>query len=254
MERYAGRWQAVALVAAITAGAGTAGAQQQPQEPAGDAVFSADVTVERAVVDGQGRLQRELPRSRYRIERFSGGRSRMVMLATTPEPRVGPMADAYAGLVVEFDAAAGGVRVLGKDGRPLPGAPPLTGNLMPVELTEGGDNALVLTDETTARRRDLTRQFGSRVGTLRRMERYLTKAGNRVQEVLVAPATALPIEVNVVEGGVLEERHEFEYENRGRGRLVRTRMRSESRLPGATNERLVSVTTLSDVRMAGGVE
>ncbi len=178
----------------------------------------------------------------------------MVMLATTPEPRVGPMADAYAGLVVEFDAAAGGVRVLGKDGRPLPGAPPLTGNLMPVELAEGDNNAIVVTNETTARRRDLTRQFGSSVGTLRKMERYLTKSGNRVQEVLVAPATALPVEVNVVEDGVLEERYEFEYENRGRGHLVRTRLRSESRLPGATSERLVSITTLSDVRMAGGVQ
>ena len=255
MERSTVRWQAVAVAAAMAAGRHVASAQGTvPVEPAEGAAFSAVVTVERSIVDERGKVARELPRSRYRIQRFAGGRSRMTMLASTPEPRVGPMADAYAGLVVEFDPA-GGLRVLGKDGRPMPGASPLPGGLMPAELTGDADSGMVAAShDAPVRRRELTRHFGSRSGTVRRLERYLTKSGSRLQEVLVSPATALPVEVNIVNDGVLEEHHEFAYEERTLGRLVRTRTRSESRVPGPTRERLVSVTTLSDVRMNGGAE
>ena len=57
--------------------------------------------------------------------------------------------------------------------------------------------------------------------------------------------------MNVVTGGTLSERHEFGYEERPDGRIIRTRARSESRV-GTSNERLVSITTLTDVRTTGG--
>jgi hypothetical protein len=232
-----------------------ASAQAVDTEPADGAVFSADVTVERAVIDGKGRVTRHLPPSKYRIERFAGGRSRMVMQASTAGPRIGPLADRYAGMIVEFDPAGAGLRIIGSDGRPLPGAPPVPAGLAPPELAQGADDGLVTPARHAARRRvELTAHFGTRTGTVRRLERYLARRGTRVQEVLVSSATALPVEVNVADDGVLEEHHEFAYEEGAHGQLVRTRTRSESRVPGKADERLVSVTTLSNVRVAGGVE
>jgi len=165
------------------------------------------------------------------------------------------MADPYAGMIVEFDPAGSGLRLLGSDGQPLPGAPPLPAGLVPPELARGADDGLVTpARDAVTRRGELGRHFGSRMGSVRRLERYLARHGTRVQEVLVSPATALPVEVNVADGGVLEEHHEFAYDADAHGRLVRTRTRSESRVPGTANERLVSVTTLANVRVTGGVE
>lgn len=255
MVRSTGKWQTAALVAALTAMAHSAGAQSVDTAPADGAVFSADVTIERAVIDGKGRVTRRLPASKYRIERFAGGRSRMAMQASRPGPRIGPLADPYAGMIVEFDPEGSGLRIIGSDGQPLPGAPPLPVGLVPPELAPGTDDGLVTPAGDAVRRRsELSRNFGTRSGSVRRLERYLARHGTRVQEVLVSPATALPVEVNVADEGVLEEHHEFAYEAGAHGRLVRTRTRSESRLPGTVNERLVSVTTLANVRVAGGVE
>jgi hypothetical protein len=239
----------------MVVGAEIASAQAVDTEPPDGAVFSADVTVERAVIDGNGRVTRQLPPSKYRIERFAGGRSRMVMHASTAGPRIGPLADPYAGMIVEFDPAGSGLRIIGSNGQPLPGAPPLPAGLIPPELARGADDGLVTpARDAVTRRGELSRHFGTRTGSVRRLERYLYRDGTRVQEVLVSPATALPVEVNVADDGVLEEHHEFAYEESAHGQLVRTRTRSESRVPGTVNERLVSVTTLANVRAAGGVE
>lgn len=244
-------WQAMAPAAAMVMAALTAWAQDTPAEPPGAAEFSAEVTVERALVDEQGQVVQELPRSRYRIERFAGGRSRMAMLPGTPGPRRGPLGDASAGMVVELDPAHGTLRVLGKDGRPVPGAPPPLA-LAPPEMSRQ-DGLVAKAREATARRRDLGRQFGARTGSVRNLERYLQRRGERTEETLVSPATALPLEMNVVEGGELAEHHEFTYQEAAPGQLVRTRTRSESRVPGGGGQRLVAITSLTDVRVAGGV-
>lgn len=255
MVRSTRTWHKAALVMAMVVTATRASGQAADTTPADGAEFSADVTVERAVIDGTGKVTRQLPPSKYRIERFAGGRSRMAMLASTAGPRVGPLADPYAGMIVEFDPAGSGVRILGKDGQPLPGASPVPAGMVPPELARGADDGLVTpARDAVTRRGELSRHFGTRTGSVRRLERYLARDGTRVQEVLVSPTTALPVEVNVADGGVLEERHEFAYDEVAHGQLVRTRTRSESRVPGTANERLVSVTTLANVRVAGGVE
>ena len=255
MVQRTGKWHTAALVMTMVAATELASAQAVDTEPADGALFSADVTVERAVIDGKGRVTRHLPPSKYRIERFAGGRSRMAMQGTTAGPRIGPLADPYAGMIVEFDPAGAGLRIIGSDGRPLPGAPPLPAGLTPPELARGADDGLVTPARDAIRRRgELSTHFGTRTGSVRRLERYLARHGTRVQEVLVSPATALPVEVNVADRGVLEEHHEFAYDEGPHGQIVRTRTRSESRVPGQANERLVSVTTLSNVRVAGGVE
>lgn len=259
MKRSTTTWPmaVMAMATGVTMGATATRAHAQAPDttPAHGAVFSADVTVERTVIDGRGTVTRQLPASKYRIERFAGGRSRMAMQASTAGPRRGPLADPYAGMIVEFDPAGSGVRILGSDGQPLPGAPPVPGAMAPPELARGDDDGLVTWARAAHQRRsELSRHFGTRTGSVRRLERYLARDGTRVQEVLISPATALPVEVNVLDSGVLEERHEFAYDDDGNGRLVRTRTRSETRMPGTADERLVSVTTLANVRMAGGGE
>ncbi len=262
MDRRTKKWPAALVFSAVAATGTAAGAQTTRVDPAavaapapaGDALFSAEVTVERAVVNEKGTVIRDLPRSRYRIEHFTGGRSRMAMLPSAPGPRVGPLADPYAGMVVEFDPAGAGLRLLGRDGQPVPGAPPLPAGLVPPELGQGRHDGLVTPRrERDQRRADLTRQFGTRAGTVRQLERYVDSRGARWQEVLVEPATALPVEVNVVQDGRLDEHHEFSYDEPTPGHLVRTRTRSETRVPGAA-ERLIAVTTLAHVRVSGGVE
>ncbi len=74
MERKTMKWQATLVLAAVVSA--RAAAQQPEIEPAGSALFSAEVTVDRSVVDDHGNVVRDLPRSRYRIEQFAGGRSR----------------------------------------------------------------------------------------------------------------------------------------------------------------------------------
>ncbi len=123
----------------------------------------------------------------------------------------------------------------------------------PPELSRG-EGLVTSLREATKRRGELARLFGARTGSVRNLERYLETRGARVQEVLVQPGTALPVEMNVVQDGRLEERHEFTYDERAPGRLVRTRTRSESRVPGAAGQRLIAVTTLTDVRVAGGAQ
>lgn len=243
-------WPAMAPAAAMVMAAMTAWAQETPAEPPGAAEFSAEITVERALVDEQGQVVQELPRSRYRIERFAGGRSRMAVLPGQPGPRRGPLSDASAGMVVEFDPALGTLRVLGKDGRPVQGEPPPL-SMAPPELSRQ-DGLVVKTREASSRRRDLGRQFGVRSGSVRTLERYLRQRGERTEETLVSPASALPLEMNVTEAGELAEHHEFTYQEAAPGQLVRTRTRSESRVPGAARQRLVAVTTLADVHVAGG--
>ncbi len=249
MERRTMRWPATLMLAVTMAARAAAG---QPEvEAAGGALFSAEVTVDRSVVDERGKLVRDLPRSRFRIEQFAGGRSRMAMLAGTGGPRVGPLADPYAGMVVEFDPAGAGLRLLGPDGRPVAGVPPVPASFTPSELTRG-EGLVTSMREAATRRGELARHFGTRTGSVRNLERYLETHGPRVHEVLVQPSTALPVEMNVVHDGLLEEHHEFTYDQRASGQIVRTRTRSESRVPGAKGQRLVSVTTLADVRVAGG--
>jgi hypothetical protein len=236
----------------VLVGAGGVRAQTNGSITAGG--FSAQVSVERTMVDERGKVIRELPGSRYRMERTADGRLRLTMLATRSYPTSGPLADAYAGLVVEQDGASGALRVLGKDGRPLPGIPALPASVVRTAVPAASDEGLIArVGALAARRAALTQTFGARVGAVRGLDRYVVKRGAAIEEVLVSPQAALPVEINVVEGGVLTERHQYDYEAQPDGALVRTRARSESRT-GQGQERLVTVTTLSQVRIDGGAQ
>jgi hypothetical protein len=90
------------------------------------------------------------------------------------------------------------------------------------------------------------------VGRLRGFDRYLGRDGKTVRELLVSPDSALPAEMNVVDDGALVERHTFEYVRVSNGSWVRQRSSSEAVVPGRPSQRLVAVTTMDDIRTAGG--
>ena len=244
-------WRFAVVAAAMVAAAHPAAAQQ-PGEVAGTEVtFSAEVTVTHTIVDRTGKVTRELPGSRHRLERLDGGRVRMTMLATRANPRSGPLADAYAGITVDTDAATGGMRVRDRQGKTIQLAS-TSGLAMPPASTDDG---LVVTSSGRGRRTAAwTEQFGRPVGLVRALHRYLARRGRVVEEALVAPDTALPLELNRLEDGILVEHHTFEYATLGEHRLVRVRTRSETALPQGKGARMVSLTTLSDIRVNGGAQ
>ena len=239
---------AAAMAATLMVWARVAAAQPagEPMDPA--VSFSADVTVTQAIVDRSGKITRELPASRYRLERLDGGGLRTTMLATRHSPARGPLADAYAGITVDVDPATGTLRARDARGVELTTPPPAAGAAPAAD----DDSTLVVAPGDRPRRlAALVSQYGRPIGSVRSLERYLARRGRVIEEMLVAPDTAVPIELNRLEDGVLVEHHAFEYAPVGDGRLVRVRARSEAALPERQGERLVSLTMLSDIRVKG---
>ena len=240
-----GRAAAMAATLMVWARVATAQPANEPMEPG--VTFSAEVTIAQAIVDRSGRPTRELPTSRYRLEQLETGGLRTTMLATRPSPARGALADVYAGLTVDTDPATGGLRVRDAQGSAL--ATPVA----PIAaLPEPGESSLLVAPaERAPRMAALARQFGPPLGSVRSFQRYLARRGRVVEELLVAPDTAAPAELNRIEHGVLVEHHAFEYAPIGDGRLARVRARSESSLAQPPGSRLVAVTTLSAIRVKG---
>ena len=242
--------QVAALAAVVVAWATSAGAAGQLAGAAPDdgAELSATVTVTRALLTDDGTLVRELPTSRYRLARFRDGAMRMTMLAAAPGPRIGPMADPYAGMVVEGDLARGRFEVRDKTGKRLElpvgdGFPAAPGAGEPLLADAAG---------TTERRHALERTYGRPQGRLRGLLRYVARRSGTVEEALVAADTLLPAELNVVTGGVLTEHHAFSYVAVPGQGWVRHRSTAQTRVTGDRPQRLFSVTELADIRTAGG--
>lgn len=250
MAQFPMHWRAMALAAATTAATATALAQTlPPPEPADGAEFSATVVVTRAVVDPKGALVRELPTSRYQLAQFADGRMRLTMLPQADVPSTGPIGDAFAGITVENDVASGHLQVRDKAGRSLSlDRDDAQGWMQAAQSTEP---LVAPAAERPGRRSALERRFGRSRGKVRGLDRYLSNDGTKVHEVLVDPESALPAEVNVADGKTLVEHHRFEYARVGRG-WVRTRVASETAMPGTPSQRLVAVSTMGDVKTKGG--
>jgi len=237
-------WAAAALAAAAMLWARGASAQAALDEPG--AAFSADVTVTHTMIDRAGARIRDLPTTRYRLERRDGGALRLTMLATRSSPASGPLADRYAGLTVEAgDDGVPRVRDARGETLTLPGAP--AAGPMPIG---DGDGLIARVRDRSERLGRLARQYGRPAGTVRALARYVSRQGRTTEEVLVAPDTGLPVELNRLEDGALVEHHRFEYRPFG-GLLIRASTRSESALPDGSGGRVVSETTLSAIEVGG---
>ena len=179
------RVSAVATMAVMSwTGAGRA---QALSASTGDTTFSAEVTVQRAMVNDRGTVTRELPGSRYLLERRADGRVRLTMRPTRTNPASGPLADAYGGIVVEQDVT-GELRLTGKDGAPIPGVPPMPASALPFGPGDAEDAMVTRSRDADTRRGQISRTFGRRVGTVRGFDRYVVNRGEAVEEMLVSRA------------------------------------------------------------------
>jgi hypothetical protein len=251
MERTGISWYAAGAALAAMAMAVTASrayAQPDAAPPEAEVTLAATVTVTRAMLSDRGRWLRELPTSRYRLAQFRDGRLRMTMLASRPGPRIGALADPYAGMVVEGHLAQGALELRDASGTRIP-LPPAVG-LAPAAPPD--ESLLADAAETPRRRRALERDYGRPAGTLRGLVRYLARRGTATEEVLVSADTLLPAELSVVQDGVLTEHQAFSYRRLPGNRWVRQQTIAQTLVTGRQPHRLLTITTLDDVQADGG--
>lgn len=224
---------------------------QTPQSTVDDgSTFSATMIVTNGIVDAKGVLVRQLPTARYRLSRRADGRLHMTALADADSPATDPMTNRYAGMTVQHDPSTGGFEVRDRNGVSI-GLPAPTGAATTTSASDS-ETLVATTAGRAARRAAIERAFGQAVGRLRGLDRFVERSGARVRELLVSPETALPRELNVAEGEALVERHIFDYAQTSSDTWVRRRSASEALLPGTAGQRMVAVTTLDDLRIAGG--
>ena len=261
MERRVGRWQAVAVVAAMTAGAGTTGAQTtraatnesgttaqtagaDRREGGSAPAYSADVEIEESIVDEHGAVVEVRPSTRYRMtmRRTARGMSTEIVY---PEARLfpkGPLVDPRSGYRFVFDGDLSSGRIYDAKGATVLGPaqePPAEPGIA-ARATSG----LVLADsDVKTRRQDLIRRLGPALGRMAGRDRYLSSEGDLLTETLVEPTTMLPVEVNVARGGALEHRTSIAYGRMPGGRWYVARTRNEMALPGSTGRRFLSSRT-----------
>jgi hypothetical protein len=110
-------------------------------------------------------------------------------------------------------------------------------------------------DKKSARRTALEERFGNAVGKVRGLDRYLQTASDQTVEVLADEDSAVPVEINVLRGGVLLSHTTFVYEPGPQRTLVRRRASVEHaildtpELPGLKDARLILDVELSNVTL-----
>jgi hypothetical protein len=248
------RWAVAAVVVAMSTSVKASSRVEIAQGANPDTdVFSADVVIERSVVDDGGRVIREMPAVHYRLTRaMVGGKQRTTVVYQRPASAAvsGVAPDPHEGMRVEFDEDGSPLRILNKDGQ-LIRAGEETANaawLPPAELRAAAvSRDVVLRDSVADRHERLRRDLGPPKGQFRGFEKYVAPFGDAMQEVLVARATATPVEINVVRNGVLESHSTYQYEPLSDGSLLQRVWRDESRVPGHASQRFVVQMTVFNV-------
>jgi len=109
------------------------------------------------------------------------------------------------------------------------------------------DNFLNPASQRDARRSALVERYGS--GTrYRSMDRFLQTDGDVLREVLVDPISSVPLEVNVLQAGMLQSHTAFEYAAAPDRSLTRRRIHTERVRPGTPGERDVLDLSFENVR------
>lgn len=102
--------------------------------------------------------------------------------------------------------------------------------------------------KTQGRREALIRRFGREAGKVRGLSRFLKREGNRTEEVLTDPSSAVPLEMNVSEGGRLVWHARFAYSRDARGASTRRAIHVEH-LVSEAGERVATDLELANVRL-----
>jgi hypothetical protein len=102
------------------------------------------------------------------------------------------------------------------------------------------------------RRAALQNRFGSAVGKVRGLDRYIETTADQTLEVLADEDLSVPVEINLLRGGVLESHATFVYEAGPRGTMVRRRAHVEHAMPDGPerkNARMVLDVELANVTL-----
>jgi hypothetical protein len=212
-------------------------------------VFGADVVIDDALVDATGGVVEARPQTRYHLSvRRVGGQleTEVVYPPARLFPR-GPLADPRSGLRLVFDSAFKAPRVYDAEGRLLSlpaGAMPLAPEPSP---GQSGAGPVLADDDARSRKDRLVRELGPAVGMLNGRDRYVVHDDGLVTETLVDPAAMLPVEVNVVRDGRLEQRNFIAYARLVGRRWYVATTRSEAAVPGNAHRRFVTTRTYLNV-------
>jgi hypothetical protein len=136
------------------------------------------------------------------------------------------------------DPASPSAAVLG------PEVPPMRTGVGP----DWAEGLVIRSGGRESRLRALAMRHGPPRARVNGLDRYTDVRDGKESEVLVDPATALPVESNVVENGQLVMHASYEYAPYGPQAIVRNRIRFERLTPGGSGERTVAVIELNNVR------
>ena len=229
-------------------GSSTVASAQQAQSRAG-ARQSMDIVINRWVVDAKGQpVGPRVGALRYHLERVKtdkGWRTTLV-LDDAGRQHAGPP-NPFLGGRIEFDEM-GRFGMFDKDGREVAiptGLQPGVGLAFDGEWSAWPTAGSVETIRKT-RVAEVEARYGRSTGKLRGLSRYVKETAEDLEELLVDANSGLPVELNLVQAGVLRGQVTFDYaELPGRG-LVRRAMRSETRLNDQV-DRAVTTTEFTNV-------
>ncbi|ODS57769.1 MAG: hypothetical protein ABS36_04815 [Acidobacteria bacterium SCN 69-37] len=275
---------ALAVVAMAMLGtglhAGARGEQRAPGPSAAAALratphFSADLVVRHKRVTASGApMGRQRPDVRMHIVRESRGGRWVTSLSAERAPAAlveGPagqvrLANPFQVSRVEFtdgeteprlyDGQGRRVRPMSADDLRLIGATTtLAGGGEGTTETPatGAAGLLAKADGQAGRRADLERRFGRSTGRVRGLDRYVVATADGRHEVLVAPETALPVEVVTESAAAGQMRTGVNYESRGAYGYVRRLLRSEYHFADTAAGRAVTEVELANVVLTGEV-
>ena len=258
----------VVVLAALVATTATTSSQS-----AVEGVFTADINIRQEHVDADGRsLPGAAPSAKYRIEHRPGpaALTRLTMVeleGMTAESVAGPVAldNPFLAVRMELDQKAG-LRLYNRRGdrlrdvtaadrryfglaSPPPGATPPDARVMSARSQVS--NLVVTAGRSGARREELERRFGRSVERVRGLDRYVAMRRGDVEEVLVDPVTALPVEINTARAGVLVAHIRMTHQPMNGGTFLRRWFRAERSLPDAAR-RIVTTIDVTNVQSAMG--
>jgi hypothetical protein len=121
----------------------------------------------------------------------------------------------------------------------------------PTQALMSGLVADTSTSERDRRRQRLEQRYGRSVGRVRGLDRFVVSLPDETEEALVAPDTALPMEINATRQGALIAHLQLTYDRTSNG-FVRRLVRSEQAVGDAAGSRAVTEIELANLDMTGG--
>jgi hypothetical protein len=121
----------------------------------------------------------------------------------------------------------------------------------PMQALAAGLVSDTSTSERDRRRQRLEQRYGRSVGRVRGLDRFVVTLPDETEEALVAPDTALPVEINATRQGALIAHLQLLYDRTSSG-YVRRLVRSEQAVGDAAGSRAVTEIELANLDMTGG--